>query len=66
MSMPRYQIDGVEFYIGQKWRDTDKRGNRIVEVVGWDIRLKRVQIKFVRTTWAQASRFGRNGGYVLA
>ena len=60
-------ISGVQFWIGQRWKEKDKRFDRIVEVVGWDIPRGRVKIKYVRTTWALAYRFGsgRSNGYSL-
>jgi hypothetical protein len=58
---------GIEIKIGQKWREMDTRfwtSQRIVEVVGYDPHLKRVQIQNVRITWASLHRFhGKNGGY---
>lgn len=54
-------IDGIDFHIGQKWRENDSRFERIVTVTGWDILTHSVQIKFVRKTWARAARFNGSG-----
>lgn len=64
-------ICGINFEIGQRWRENDKRFVRIVEVVGWQKGLQRIQIRStgsydIKTTWADAHRFdGRSGGYAL-
>lgn len=62
-------IDGIEFWLGQRWREHDPRsGNRVIEIVEIDVATKRLRIRSpVLTrggTWAQARRFnGRRGGY---
>jgi hypothetical protein len=58
-------ISGIDFWVGQRWRERDKRFNRVVEVVGWKPTLGIVQIKYVRKTWARADRFD-GSGYVRA
>jgi hypothetical protein len=61
------EIDGITFWVGQRWRENDKRFDRYVRVVGWNTETKRIQINGGRPTWASAKRFdGRSGGYVLA
>ncbi len=65
MNQETVVIEGIEFWIGQKWRERDGRFNRVVDVIGWDILTKSVQIKSVRRTWARADRFD-GSGYVRA
>lgn len=40
-------IEGIYFHLGQKWKETDSRFNRIVEVVGFDLTLDNQRIKVV-------------------
>lgn len=55
---------GIEIEIGQKWREVDPRFTRIVEVVGFDADIKKVQIRGIRYAWARLERFnGKRGGY---
>ena len=53
--------------IGSKWKEVDLRANRTVEVVRYDLALRRVRIVSVKTgrlTWAKPERFnGKSGGY---
>ena len=57
---------GVEVKIGQRWREVDPRFTRIVEVIGLDEEKQKVQIQWVRKSWARLSRFnGKRGGYAL-
>ena len=58
-------IDGIQFHKGEKWREVDNRFTRIVQVIAWDLRFKKIGIFCEgRLTWAKASRFnGKNRGY---
>jgi len=58
---------GVEIKVGQKWREVDPRFTRIVEVIALDEASQKVQIQWVRKSWASIRRFnGKLGGYAPA
>jgi hypothetical protein len=59
------KICGIEFNVGDKWKECDKRFDRIVEVVGWNAAKGKIQLKSNhRYTWASAKRFnGKGRGY---
>ncbi len=57
---------GIEIRIGQKWREVDPRFSRIVDVIAIDEENQKVQIQWVRKSWASAKRFNnKRGGYEL-
>jgi hypothetical protein len=53
--------------VGSKWRAQDRRGNRTIEVVRYDITKRRVRIHCIETetlSWAKPERFnGKSSGY---
>ena len=56
--------------IGSRWIERDKRKNRIVEVIRYDLAKRRVRIHALDTetlSWAKFERFnGKSGGYAPA
>ncbi len=55
---------GIELAVGQKWRELDRRVNRVVTVTSWNEDNDKVQLNGKR--WALLKRFNaKGGGYVL-